>query len=975
MARSRFAGSRAVQPEKWAGGTGGTSGQQFPAEITTEDAVDVTDTTATLVATLDTKARPCFAYFRYNKVGGPSITTGLIAIAPSNTPTTVSSPVIGLDASSDYKVRAFAFQATGPFANQVVNGLPTSFQTQASTGGTVPTVNNQAPTSITATTCTLHASVNPNGLATIVDLWALDPIDNEFHITPVNIGSGTAFVDVSGGVAGLFSGQPHGALAKATNSAGAVNGIAIPFNVPPLSSGSPPTITASITNTIQPTSADVEVQFDTGSLICSVTIEWGLTVSYGSSLTINDIPPTQAAVQATIGPLVAANTYHWRATITNSAGSDIGDDVQFTTGAVGTPPTGRILLPTRIKDQSVHLHAEFNPQGTNTTVTFDIAETSNDLLFSGSTLVAGLPSVPDPGTGSVELDFRCVVNGLLPGKQYFYRAFGNNTGGQFVTAIGTFQTADAGVGTTPVSLTGQAALNIQTTQVTLSVAIDTGGESTSWYFEYWIGAGVKKNTKMAFIFKAVGELPAIEIMAATINNLLPNQAYNYRAAASNANDISVVFGATQVFSTLPAGGNPPATGTIHNATNIFATSATVTGTVTSTTAGTAAFQYTTDPTFVAGVVTTSPAFTVPAGSVGLLIPLTVLSPLVANTQYYVRAVFINDAGGNTSYSDNTIAFTTDGPQLPNVSTLPTPDVSDHTATLELSLTKVASSGDHFVKFGYSLTSSPTVSPNYDFFTPENNFGPAAGVIGYSYTVGLGGQNPPLAAATSYDFMAFARNDAGGVTGVERTFLTDPTPVGVFPDPIPSAPYNITATSFYVAGKVTLNGVIADVNFEWHNDTLGETPWTHSTPVQNTIPNVDSEGDDRTVAEQIHFVVNTMGNVTFGDTIRWRIKAVNANTPVEGVTVEGQQIQLAVLVPPATGFPTQTVNDTPFVQAMTTFMKDDTRAVIRTKVYHKGLRHWGQFEYTTNADWLASGARRSSRLSDATRAFRWTVCDR
>jgi hypothetical protein len=943
-------------------GAGGSPALQLPPVIVTNDPEDVTECTATFVATLTTNERPCMVYFRYFQ-GANSLATGQVAVDAASQDVRVAIPIAGLTPNTLSSCRAWAFQTTGPFAQSPVHGDSVPFTTLPVSGFTIPTVNNHAATNITPTTARLHASVNPNNSDTTVTLYVRDAIDNLYLTAPVNIGAGTAFVDVDADVSGLPPNFPMAAECKATNAAGTVLGEPLGFSTPPLSSGTIPTLISSITSTIGATSADVQVDFDTGGIPCSVVIEWGLTTAYGAFQTI-PVTAVQTTLTATLAPLLATNTYHWIARISNAQGSVDGGDQTFDTATIGVAPTGRVLLPTRIRDQSARLNCEFNPNGTATNVVFGYALTQGDLLSQTGSYIEKA-AVPINQGGSAMTAFAANIPGLSVGTLYYYRPQAGNSGGQTFGGVGVFQTADANMTANPALILAEFATDIETTSVTFSANVNTRGESTSWCVEYWITGQPVQQTPIQIIIKSLGELPGLEIIAIPVAGLISNQAYNYRFAMSSANDEAIQFGATQTFTTDAVPTNPPATGSINTTTGISSNTASFSGTVTdSTTAGTAAFEYSLLPDFSSGVTTTSPAFTIPAGSVNLPIPIKPVSNLLANKTYYVRVVFINNAGANTSHStsggslnNGVDSFDTTGPQLPNVSTLPNPDVSDHTATLELTLTKIVASGDHFAKFGYSLAASPTVPPNYDFFTPENAFGSVPGTVGWSFTIGQGGSNPPLSAATNYRFMAFARNDAGSVHGVEQTFTTDPTPVGVFPDPEPSAPYNITATSFYVAAKVLLNGVVADVNFEWYNThpSSGHTPWSQSTPAQTIVPNVDSEGDERTVSEQVHFVPNNMVSGTFGDLIAWRVNAVNANGTAGPVV--GTQIQLGIIgpqAPPISQIATMTTVHCPQVQALTTMMKDDTRAVIRTKVWHKGLRHWGQFEYTTDADWQANG---------------------
>src|SRR5438132_682451 len=104
-------------------------------------------------------------------------------------------------------------------------------QAQASGAGSAPIVVTQPPTGIVGPNATLNGSVNPNGYAATAWFeWGMGSLYNQ-QTAPVSLGSGTASLPVSAGLAGLSPSVSYHYRVVATNAGGLVRGREQRFSV------------------------------------------------------------------------------------------------------------------------------------------------------------------------------------------------------------------------------------------------------------------------------------------------------------------------------------------------------------------------------------------------------------------------------------------------------------------------------------------------------------------------------------------------------------------------------------------------------------------------------------------------------------------------------------------------------------------------------------------------------------------------
>ena len=215
--------------------------------------------------------------------------------------------------------------------------------------GLVPVVLAPAPTaqtlsaiSITQTSAVLRGKVNPNGLSTKADFCSCDPSASPTYFPPTplqNIGSGTSDVTVTHTLTGLTPGTTYSYCVRSSNSAGSKNGSCVNFTT---SSGGAPTAQTLSAISITQTSAVLRGKVNPNGLSTKADF-----CSCDPSASPTYFPPTplqnigsgtsDVTVTSTLSGLTPGTTYSYCVRSTNSAGSQNGSCVNFTTSSGGSP--------------------------------------------------------------------------------------------------------------------------------------------------------------------------------------------------------------------------------------------------------------------------------------------------------------------------------------------------------------------------------------------------------------------------------------------------------------------------------------------------------------------------------------------------------------------------------------------------------------------------------------------------------------
>ncbi len=200
-------------------------------------------------------------------------------------------------------------------------------------------------------------------------------------------------------------------------------------------------------------------------------------------------------------------------------------------GANAAPPLVSTNGASSVGPTSARLNGAVNPNGHATTVYFQ---------FGTSTSYGTNTASRNAGSGTKAVGESFAVTGLSRGTTYDYRIVASNTSGTSFGANQSFTTQ------APPSVQTQTAESVAVSSVTLVGAVDPGGLSTSWIFEY--GTTTSYGTKTSPQNIGAGTSPVT--VSAPVSSLAPNTTYHYRLDASSSAGTS--YGSDGSFTTAPA---------------------------------------------------------------------------------------------------------------------------------------------------------------------------------------------------------------------------------------------------------------------------------------------------------------------------------------------------------------------------------------------------------------------------------------
>ncbi len=211
-----------------------------------------------------------------------------------------------------------------------IAATPPAFFPKAGTGGA---------SSVTQTTATLNATVNPNG-------WEVGECKFEYGTTSSygssapctpSPGSGEEPVAVSTSVKGLAANTTYHFRIVANNAEGTGEGSDQTLTTLP----NPPTVVTKTASSITQTSATLNATVNpNGGAVSECKLEYGTTTAYGSSAACTPSPgsgTSPVAVSASVTGLSPGTTYHFRISATNAGGTSNGSDQAFATQPVSGP--------------------------------------------------------------------------------------------------------------------------------------------------------------------------------------------------------------------------------------------------------------------------------------------------------------------------------------------------------------------------------------------------------------------------------------------------------------------------------------------------------------------------------------------------------------------------------------------------------------------------------------------------------------
>jgi hypothetical protein len=191
----------------------------------------------------------------------------------------------------------------------------------------VPIVVTLPATSVTPTTATLNANVNPNGHATTCYFEWGTSVAYGNNTTTQSIGSGTSNVAVNAGISGLTLGITYHFRIVANNSFGTSYGSDMSFT--PGAAAVTTTAATAITATTATSGGNVTT--DGGYPVTARGVCWGTTANPAISGNHTTDGSGLGVFTSSLTGLSANTTYHIRAYATNGSGTYYGADLQFVT--------------------------------------------------------------------------------------------------------------------------------------------------------------------------------------------------------------------------------------------------------------------------------------------------------------------------------------------------------------------------------------------------------------------------------------------------------------------------------------------------------------------------------------------------------------------------------------------------------------------------------------------------------------------
>ena len=307
------------------------------AEVTTLGATNFTINSAQLNGIVNANNNTCTVSFEYGETtdygtsvnATPETVTGEIN-------TDVYANISELSDNTEYHFRLKVETDDG-----ISYGENMTFTTGSCT---VPTVTATTQSNLTETSATLNGTVNANNNeTTIVFEWGTSESYGQTENYPNTI-TGNTTQNILVNIDGLTDGQTYHYRIVETNAGGTEPSNNISFTTGTYTT---PTVTIANATNVTETSATLNGTVNANGYDATVTFEYGLTTSYGTteSYSLNPVTGNTAQnVSLNISGLTPEQTYHYRIVATNVGGTQPSGDMPFETlpsyNIIVTSPNG-----------------------------------------------------------------------------------------------------------------------------------------------------------------------------------------------------------------------------------------------------------------------------------------------------------------------------------------------------------------------------------------------------------------------------------------------------------------------------------------------------------------------------------------------------------------------------------------------------------------------------------------------------------
>lgn len=343
--------------------------------------------------------------------------------------------------------------------NFTMENVPISFSVRATWSPATfpPIVVTGSAASISRTSATLSAMVNPRGLATTAEI-AYGPTAAYGNVTPAaDVGSDSSDVLINTPITGLECGKIYHFRALASNADGAGQGenqtfrtSDCPFEAPPLGNGETGSYT--LPPGAQNTSwhhYSVELPEGVTSVraeLFDLSADADLYLRKDQPSTVNDndcrsfsgstTPEICEQNLATNPPVSPGLWYVSVANFTANVSLSYTIHVTWTTEQAQSPPVVTTDPAIEITQTSATLNATVNPQQLSTSAHFEYGPTSE---YGNTTPPA------DTGSGDMEVPVSKAITDLVCGETYHFRIVATNSDGTSEGDDQSFETGDCGV--------------------------------------------------------------------------------------------------------------------------------------------------------------------------------------------------------------------------------------------------------------------------------------------------------------------------------------------------------------------------------------------------------------------------------------------------------------------------------------------------------------------------------------------------
>ncbi|HVC25655.1 MAG TPA: hypothetical protein VND23_07855 [Acidimicrobiales bacterium] len=396
--------------------TSTTAPPASPPTAVTGPASSITLSDAVLAGNVDPNGTATSWYFQYGTTVGYGTKTGERGAGHGSASVAVSSALSGLIPDTTYHFRLVAANAAG-----TTYGRDDTFTTRASG----PAVTTRPATAVGDTAATVHAVVDPNGLATVWYVRYGTSTAYGATTSTTGAGSGLAALSVSVALGALRPGTTYHYQAVARNAIGTSYGADMAFTT-----SGPPGVATRPATSVGLRGAEVHGVVDPNGIATSWYVRYGTSTAYGATTAPAGVGAgrTPVHVSAFLGALLPATTYHYDIVGRSAAGTAYGADWTFTTGGSPRPTTAAASV---VGAFAARLAGSLDPEGRGATWRFQYGPTP---AYGSTTAVEHLAA------GSAPVAVYAVVSGLSPGTTYHFRLVSSGPGGTTYGGDATFTT-------------------------------------------------------------------------------------------------------------------------------------------------------------------------------------------------------------------------------------------------------------------------------------------------------------------------------------------------------------------------------------------------------------------------------------------------------------------------------------------------------------------------------------------------------